>query len=116
MNITRVTKTEKTDGKTLYITLPSHTSVIQIFKHTAVVKNPNLKISNYVAPHFYSRYNTLQTYCKTARENDDQLRTKIIYGKHDLIIREKKHSYGQHMKLKYHLPLHQKADLSKKDH
>ena len=24
MNITRVTKTKKTDGKTLYITLPSH--------------------------------------------------------------------------------------------
>ena len=90
MNITRVTKTKKTDGKTLYITLPSHTSVTQIFKHTAVVKNPNLKISNYVAPHFYSRYNTLQTYCKTARENDDQLRTKIIYGKHDLILQEKK--------------------------
>ena len=90
MNITRVTKTKKTDGKTLYITLPSHTSVTQIFKRTAVVKNPNLKISNYVAPHFYSRYNTLQTYCKTARENDDQLRTKIIYGKHDLILQEKK--------------------------
>ena len=39
MNITRVTKTKKTDGKTLYITLPSHSSVTQIFKHTAVVKN-----------------------------------------------------------------------------
>ena len=38
MNITRVTKTKKTDGKTLYITLPSHSSVTQIFKRTAVVK------------------------------------------------------------------------------
>ena len=90
MNITRVTKTKKTDGKTLYITLPSHSSVTQIFKCTAVVKNQNLKVSNYVAPHFYNRYNTLQAYCKTARENNDQLRTKIIYGKQDLVLQEKK--------------------------
>ena len=90
MNITRVTKTKKTDGKTLYITLPNHSSVTQIFKRTAIVKNDNLKISNYGAPHFYNIYNTLQAYCKTARENDDQLRTKIIYGKHDLILQEKK--------------------------
>ena len=42
-----------------------------------------------MAPHFYNRYNTLQAYCKTARENDDQLRTKILYGKTDLILQEK---------------------------
>ena len=90
MNITKVTKTKKTDGKTLYITLPSHTSVTQIFKRTAIIKNNNLKISNYVAPHFYNRYNTLQSYCKTAREMDDQLRTKITYGHNDIILQEKK--------------------------
>ena len=88
MNITTVTKTKKTDGKTLYITFPNHSSVTQIFKHTALIKNDNLKISNYVAPHFYNRYNTLQSYCKTGRDNDDQLRTKILYGKTDLILQE----------------------------
>ena len=35
MNINKVTKTKKTDGKTLYMTLPNYTSVTQIFKHTA---------------------------------------------------------------------------------
>ena len=64
MNITRVTKTKKVDGKTLYITFPNHSTVTQIFKRTAIIKNDNLKISIYVAPHFYNRYNTLQSYCK----------------------------------------------------
>ena len=76
--------------KTLYITLPKYTSVSQIFKRTATLNNPNLKISNYVAPHFHDRYNILQSYCKTAREMDDQLRTKIIYGNSDIILQEKK--------------------------
>ena len=43
-----------------------------------------------MAPHFFNRYNTLQSYCKTAREMDDQLRTKIIYGHNDIILQEKK--------------------------
>ena len=43
-----------------------------------------------MAPHFYNRYNTLQSYCKTAREMDDQLRTKITYGHNDIILQEKK--------------------------
>ena len=90
MDITKVTKTKKTEGKTLYITLPQYTWVAQIFKCTATIKNPNLKISNYVAPHFYNRYNTLQAHCKTAREMDDTLRTKIIYGHSDIILQEKK--------------------------
>ena len=66
MNITRVAKTKKTDGKTLYITFPNPHPVTQIFKRTALIKNNNLKISNYVAPHFFNRYNTLQSYCKVA--------------------------------------------------
>merc|ERR1712240_757804 len=37
-----------------------------------------------------NRYHTLQAQCKTARDNDDQLRTKIIYGTNDLILQEKK--------------------------
>jgi len=90
MDITKVTKTNKTDGKTLYMTFPNHSSVTQIFKRTALIKNDNLKISNYVAPHFYNRYNTLQSYTKVVRENDDQLGTKIIYGKNDLVLQEKK--------------------------
>ena len=71
MNITTVTKTKKTDGKTLYITFPNHSSVTQIFKCTALIRNNNLNISNYVAPHFYNRYNTLQSQCKLARDNND---------------------------------------------
>ena len=89
MNITKVTKTKKTDGKTLYITFPNQSSVTQIFKHTALIKNDKLKISNYVAPYFYNRYNTLQAHCKQARDNNDQLRTKIIYGTTDIILQEK---------------------------
>ena len=90
MQINKVTKTKKTDGKTLYITFQNHTHAAQIFKRVATLKNNNLKISNYVAPHFYNRYHTLQAQCKTARDNDDQLRTKIIYGTNDLILQEKK--------------------------
>ena len=83
MNIIRVTKTKKADGKTLYLTLPHSTSVTQIFKRTAIVQNNNLRISNYEAPQFYQRYTTLQAHCKVARENNDQLRTKILYGNED---------------------------------
>ena len=46
MDITRVTKTKKADGKTLYLTLPHNTSVTQIFKRTATVQNNNMRISN----------------------------------------------------------------------
>merc|ERR1711867_170108 len=90
MQINKVTKTKKSDGKTLYITFPNHTHVAQIFKRVAALKNNNLKISNYVPPHCYNRYHTLQAQCKTASENDDQLRTKILYGTSDLILQEKK--------------------------
>ena len=79
MQITKVTKTKKSDGKTLYVTLTNHTHVAQIFKRIATLKNNNLKVSNYVPPHLYNRYHTLQAQCKSAREMDDQLRTKIIY-------------------------------------
>ena len=89
MDITRVTKTKKPDCKTLYLTLPHKTSVTQIFKRTATVKNNNLRVSNYVVPQFYNRYNALQAHCKVARENNDHLRTKIIYGKEDLVLQEK---------------------------
>ena len=41
-----------------------------------------------MAPHFYNRYNALQAHCKVARENNNQLRTKILYGK-DLVLQEK---------------------------
>ena len=90
MQINKVTKTKKSDGKTLYITFQNHAHAAQIFKRVATLKNNNLKISNYVAPHFYNRYHTLQAQCKIARDNDDQLRTKIIYGTNDLILQEKK--------------------------
>ena len=90
MQINKVAKTKKADGKTLYITFQNQNHAAQLFKRVATLKNNNLKISNYVPPHFYDRYHTLQSYCKTARENDDQLRTKIIYGKSDLILQEKK--------------------------
>ena len=71
---------KKADGKTLYLTMPQSTSVTQIFKHTATVKNNNLRVSDYVASQFYNRYNALQAYCKVARENNDQLRTKILFS------------------------------------
>ena len=90
MQINKVAKTKKADGKTLYITFKNHTHAAQLFKRVATLKNHDLKISNYVPPHFYDRYHTLQSHCKTARENDDQLRTKIIYGTSDLILQEKK--------------------------
>ena len=48
-----------------------------------------MRVSNYVAPQFYNRYNALQAHCKVARENNDQLRTKILYGKEDLVLQEK---------------------------
>ena len=64
MQISKVTKTKKCDGKTLYITLQNHTHVAQIFKRVAALKNNNLKISNYVPPHCYNRYHTLQAHCK----------------------------------------------------
>ena len=38
----------------------------------------------------YNRYLTLHAQCKSAREMDDQLRTKIIYGTSNLILQEKK--------------------------
>merc|ERR1712082_278085 len=76
--------------KTLYITFKNHKHAARLFKRVAALKNHDLKISNYVPPHFYDRYHTLQSHCKTARENDDQLRTKIIYGTNDLILQEKK--------------------------
>ena len=50
MNIIRVKKTKKADGKTLYLTLPHSTSVKQIFKRKAIVQNNNFRVSNYVAP------------------------------------------------------------------
>merc|ERR1711895_397502 len=90
MQINKVAKTKKSDGKTLYITFQNHTHAAQIFKWVAALKNNNLKISKYVPPHLYDRYHTLQSQCKTACEMDDQLRTKIIYGTSDLILQEKK--------------------------
>ena len=55
-----------------------------------MIQNEKFKISNYVPPHFFNRYDTLQKYCKQARENNVDLRTKIIFGSDDLILQEKK--------------------------
>merc|ERR1711895_396065 len=56
MQINKVAKTRKSDGKTLYITFKNHTHAAQLFKRVATLKNNKLKISNYVPPHFYDIY------------------------------------------------------------
>ena len=78
------------EGKTLYVTFNSDISASQIFKRNALIANENLKIFNYVPPHMYERFNTLSTYCKAARDLDQDLRTKIVYGANDLVLMEKR--------------------------
>lgn len=90
MKILKVTKTKKREGKILYVHFEHEDPLSMIFKRSAEIRNNDLKISNYIAPHFFARYNQLQLQCKEAREKDKDLRTKITLGISDLILSTKK--------------------------
>ena len=49
--------------------------VSMVFGRAAMIRNDDLKVSNFVAPQFFERYSALQLFTKQAREQDPELRT-----------------------------------------
>jgi len=88
LEITNVTKSKK--EKTVYVHMKSETSVSQVFKRAATIRKDDLRITNYVAPQIFDRYNTLHLYCKQQRTSNPQLRTKVTLGNDDLVLMTKK--------------------------
>ena len=55
-----------------------------------MVQNDNIRISNFIAPQFFERYSQLQLLCKQARDQDKSLRTKVLLGSDNIILKTKK--------------------------
>ena len=60
--IMKVTRSRKDDM--LYIHMKDEASASQIFRRAANVDNKDIKITPYIPPQYFERYNTLQLYCK----------------------------------------------------
>ena len=89
MDIRDVQRPRKQDSNTVYVTIKDAELVIQIFWRSAQIQNNNLRITNFVAPQFFERFSALQLKTKIAREQDDDLRTRVQLSFDDLILLEK---------------------------
>ena len=73
----------------MYITFKEEEPTTLLFKRASEIRNNEIRITNYIAPQFYERYSSLQMKCKEERKQNKQLRTKVMLGEKDLVLKTK---------------------------
>merc|ERR1712240_760904 len=63
-----------------------------IFKRTSQIKNENVHITPFILPQIFESYRSLQYNCKVQRDINSELKTKVILGTDDLVLRTKQKS------------------------
>ena len=58
--------------------------------HSYIIPLPISLIFHSIVPQFFDRYSELQLKCKQARDQDKDLRTKVLLGTNDLTLKVKK--------------------------
>ena len=73
----------------MYLKFPREESSNYITRKAALVKNENIHVFPYIPPQLYQRFSDLSRLTFNARHSDKRLKTKILLGKKDLVLKTK---------------------------
>ena len=79
--------TEENDK--VYLKFSREESSNYITRKAALVKNENIHVFPYIPPQLYQRFSDLSRLTFNARHSDKRLKTKILLGKRDLVLKTK---------------------------
>ena len=77
------------DNDKVYLKFSSEESSNYITRKAALVKNEDIHVFPYIPPQLYQRFADLSRLTFNARHSDKRLKTKIILGKRDLVLKTK---------------------------
>jgi len=60
-----------------------------IFKRTTMIKNEEVRVTQFIPPQIFERFRSLQYNCKLQRDTNKDLKTKVLLGINDLVLRVK---------------------------
>ena len=89
LGIDTIKRSKKIDSKIVYITCKDQEAASIIFRRTAQIKNDEVHVTPFIPPQIFERYRSLQYYCKVQRDMNPELKTKVLLGSDDLILRTK---------------------------
>ena len=73
----------------MYLKFSREESSNYITRKAALVKNEDIHVFPYIPPQLYQRYSDLSRLTFNARHSDKRLKTKILLGKRDLVLKTK---------------------------
>ena len=86
LKILKITKPMKENLERVYIQMDEEEGAKYIYRKAAQVKNEQAKISMFVPPQFYKRFNELSKHTFNARKENKELKTQIRLGDNDLTL------------------------------
>ena len=70
IGISELNRPKKIYSRTVHVTFKDIESATQIFRRSALVRNDELRVTNFIAPKYFAQYSALQLLSKHAREAD----------------------------------------------
>ena len=77
LGVTKITRPKKDNTEKIYIHCQDQNSAHYIFRKGARVSNEDIKISPFIPPQLYNRFNDLSKNTFMARKQDENLKTQI---------------------------------------
>ena len=77
------------DNDKVYLKFATEESSNYITRKAALVRNEDINVFPYMPPQFYQRFADLSRHTFNARHSDKRIKTKIILGKRDLVLKTK---------------------------
>merc|ERR1711895_372791 len=84
-----IKKSKKLDSKIVYITVKDKIAASDIFKRTTLIRNEEVRVTQFIPPQIFERFRSLQYNCKLQRDTNKELKTKVLLGINDLVLRVK---------------------------
>ena len=77
------------DNDKVYLKFATEESSNYITRKAALVRNEDVNVFPYIPPQLYQRFADLSRHTFNARHSDKRIKTKIILGKRDLVLKTK---------------------------
>ena len=84
--IIKVTRPKKVDTNRLYIHFSSQEPATLLLRPSAQISNEEIKVSQFIPPQLFKRFNSLSKNTYEARQKNKELKTQIRLGDNDLIL------------------------------
>ena len=92
----------KNENDLMYVTFKEHSSIKDIHRRAAEIRNDDIKVRNYIPPQFWDRYFHLSRHCTKMRDEDKDIKNYIRFNDNDLEVLVKNRRIDDHYSI---LPL-----------